>query len=168
MPYWNGVMNPFWDDAASGAVIGWRGSHGPAHLYRAILEGIALEQRLVTIGIEAARGPIEELVVMGGGSKSALWCQILADVLDKRIVRAGSSEATALGAGILAAAHVGMHPSISAAASAMTAADGASFTPSDEGRAFYAALYREVYSGLYEALRGRLSALWRLRTGANA
>ena len=41
LPYWNSAMNPYWDAGASGAVVGWRGSHGPAHLYRAILEGIA-------------------------------------------------------------------------------------------------------------------------------
>ena len=101
VPYWNAVMNPYWDDDATGIVVGWHGAHEPAHLYRAILEGIAFEQRLHTSGVEQASGQtIREFVVMGGGSKSALWRRILADTLGKRIVSAANPEATALGAGI--------------------------------------------------------------------
>jgi xylulokinase len=160
MPYWSGVMNPYWDAAAAGAVIGWRGSHGAAHLYRAILEGIALEERLHLAGVEAAVGPVEELVVMGGGSKSELWCQILADVLERPIVRAGSSEATALGAGILAAAACGLHASVEGAAAAMTTL-GRRFLPG-AASPFYVRLYDEVYHGLYLGLRARMQRLWRL------
>ena len=91
LPYWNGVMNPYWDDAAGGVVVGLRGHHTPAHLYRAVLEGIAMEQRLHTRGVEAATAPIAELVVMGGGSQSDLWCQVIADTLERPIVRAGDA-----------------------------------------------------------------------------
>lgn len=162
VPYWAGVMNPYWDSEASGITIGWRGNHGPAHLYRAILEGIALEQRLHTEGVEAVTAPIEELVVMGGGSKSDLWCQILADTMNKRIVRAGTSEATALGAGILAALGAGCFASAKEACEAMTST-GAGMSPA-EGRTFYDRLYREVYHGLYTDLQDRVQRLWRLRT----
>ncbi len=165
VPYWAGAMNPLWDDMASGVVVGWRGDHRPPHLYRAILEGIALEQRWHTEGVEAVTGPIEELVVMGGGSQSELWCQILADVLGKRIVRATSPEATALGAGVLAAARGGLHESLEASCAAMTGGGGVAFVPGDD-RAFYDRLYREVYLGLYGDLQDRMQRLWRLRTTA--
>jgi sugar (pentulose or hexulose) kinase len=56
VPYWNGVTNPYWDAGASGMVVGWTGSHGREHFYRAVLEGIAYEQRLGTEGVEAALG----------------------------------------------------------------------------------------------------------------
>jgi sugar (pentulose or hexulose) kinase len=161
VPYWNGVMNPYWDDRASGMMIGLRGDHGPVHFYRAAVEGIALEQRLHTEGVEAATAAIDELVVMGGGSKSDLWCQILADTMNKPIVRAGTTEATALGAGILAGAAAGMFSSIAEGTAAMTSV-GRRFEPG-EGSAFYDKLYREVYSGLYSAVREQLRALWRLR-----
>src|SRR5690606_13969359 len=78
VPYWNGVMNPLWDDRASGLVAGFRGEHDPAHLYRALIEGIALEQRWHLEGVEQATTQVNEVVVMGGGSKSDLWCQIFA------------------------------------------------------------------------------------------
>lgn len=162
VPYWNGVMNPYWDDEATGIMVGWRGSHGPAHVYRAIIEGISFEQRLHLEGVEAAAGDIAELVVMGGGSKSDLWCQILADTLNKPMVRAGSSEATALGAGVLASVTAGLHPDLATASRAMTTR-GVRFEPG-EGQAFYDRLYREVYRELFPALRPALQRLWRIRS----
>ena len=161
VPYWNGVMNPYWDDDASGITVGWHGGHGPAHLYRAAIEGIALEQHLHTSAVEAASGPITELVVMGGGSRSDLWCRVLADVTEKRITRARTSEATALGAGVLAAVAANLHPSLRQAVSAMTAT-AQSFEPGAH-RSFYKRLFSEVYRELYPALQKPLSALARLR-----
>jgi xylulokinase len=158
IPYWNGVMNPYWDDDASGLVMGWRDLHGPAHLYRAILEGIAFEQRLQTEAVEAAiGGQIEAFVVMGGGASSDLWCQIVADVTARPVRKAGSQEATSLGAAILAMCGTGMYPHLPAATHAMTTT-GASFEPGPH-RARYERLYSEVYQGLYEAVRSRMGTL---------
>ena len=56
VPYWNSVMNPYWDELASGIVIGWRGRHTPAHFYRAILEGIAFELRVQAEAVTGATG----------------------------------------------------------------------------------------------------------------
>jgi xylulokinase len=164
VPYWNGVMNPYWDDGAAGVTLGWRGHHGAPHFYRAVLEGIALEERLHTEGVERAAGPIRETIVTGGGSKSALWCQILADVLARRVTRSGTTEATALGAGILAAVGVGAHASFEAACAAMTRR-GEAFDPGAE-RTRYDGLYREVYQGLYPAIADRVARATRLRGGA--
>lgn len=161
VPYWNGVMNPYWDDDATGIVVGLHGGHGPEHFHRALLEGIAFEQHLHTTAVEAALGAaIDIVVVMGGGSKSALWCQLLADVLDKPVLRARSAEATSLGAGILAAVATGLHSDLAAATAAMTGT-GAGFSPGPaRGR------YRElgaVFATLYPALRASLTELSRLR-----
>ncbi len=160
LPYWSGVMNPHWDADASGLLLGLRGHHQAEHVFRALLEGIAFEQRLHTSGVEQAAGPIDELVVMGGGAKSALWCQILADVMNKPVVRSASPEATALGAGILAAVVAGLHPDIPAAAAAMSAR-GQRFVPGDNC-ARYEALYSEVYQHLFPSLRDHMKTLARL------
>ncbi len=56
LPYWTGAMTPYWDGHARGAFLGLTGLHGKAHMYRAILEGIALEQRFLTEGVEQATG----------------------------------------------------------------------------------------------------------------
>jgi sugar (pentulose or hexulose) kinase len=160
VPYWNSAMNPYWDAAASGIVVGWRGIHQAAHFYRAILEGIAFEQRLHTLGVESALGQeIERFVAVGGGAKSPLWCQIIADVTGKSVFRAATSEAAALGAAILAAAGVGLHPDVQTAARAMTGLDSRCFIPVPERRAFYERLYQDVYRSLFPSLQKYLGAL---------
>ncbi len=162
LPYWCGVMNPYWDDDATGLLLGLHGAHEAAHVYRALLEGIALEQRLCLDGMQTATGEaLEEIVLMGGGSKSDLWCQILADVLGLPLVRAETSEATALGAAMIAAVGSGFYASQDDAARAMTRS-GRRFLPG-RARAFYDELYREVYVGLFEDVQKRLLRLAELR-----
>jgi len=159
VPYWSGVMNPYWDPAASGIIAGWRGSHGKPHLYRAILEGIAFEQRLATSGVEAATGlPIERFIAMGGGSRSPLWCQIVADITGKPVTRSASPEATCLGAAILAATAAGLHSDVREAASAMVRL-GETFAPNQESQAIYDRLYEEVYRHLFPSLQAPLDRL---------
>lgn len=160
VPYWNGALNPYWDASAGGIVAGWRGIHRPHHLYRAILEGIAFEQRLHAEGVEAATGqPVAEYIVMGGGSRSSLWRQILADVTGKPIRGCAAPEASALGAGILAAAGAGLFPDVAAAAEAMAHLEPSAAHPEASRAARYARLYEEVYRPLYPALQGPLARL---------
>jgi len=162
VPYWNNVMNPYWDPTASGITIGWTGAHGREHFYRALLEGIAYEQRLVGDGMMSALGQrFSEYVVMGGGSRSDLWLQIIADVTGVPVVRSTTTEATCLGAAILAAAAVGWYSDIQAAADAMTST-AERFTPDPTTQAIYEPLYQEVYKPLFptlQALSNRLTVL---------
>jgi len=160
VPYWNSAMNPYWDAAASGIVVGWRGVHTRAHLYRAILEGIAFEQRLHTEGVEAALGqPVESYVAMGGGAQSERWLQIIADVTGKPVYRAVVTDAAALGAGILAATGVGLFTDVRAAAKAMTRIAPEPFVPDAGRHAFYSQLYAEVYRALFPAVQPYLQRL---------
>jgi len=160
VPYWNSAMNPYWDASASGIVAGWRGIHGRAHLYRAILEGIALELRLHLSGVEAALGRnVESLIAVGGGARSVLWRQIIADVTGRPVYHAEMTEATSLGAGILAAAATGLHPDIASAAQAMTSIASQPVLPEQKRQAFYNQLYEDVYRHLFLALRTYLSRL---------
>ena len=163
VPYWSNVMTPYWDPAATGITIGWTGAHGREHFYRAILEGIAFEQRLMGEGTMDNLGyRIDEYVTMGGGSRSALWCQIFADITGVDIVRSTSIEATCLGAGILAATAAGWYPDAMQAAQAMTGT-AERFTPNDKVKKIYDDLF-EVYRGVFPALQtsvDRLTALTR-------
>ena len=160
VPYWNSAMNPYWDASASGIVVGWRGVHGPGHLYRAILEGIAFEQRLHTSGVEQVLGkPLERFIVMGGGAHSDLWCQIIADITGKPVYRTLNLEAASLGAGMLAAAAVGLYPDIPQAVQGMADIQPRPFVPDEKRQAFYQHLYEDVYVHLFPALQPYLQRL---------
>jgi len=160
VPYWNGSMNPYWDGLASGVVVGWRGMHQPQHLYRAILEGIGFELHLQIQGVESALGsPVNRLIATGGGAQSDLWLQIIADITHKPIYRSHTSEAAALGAGILAAAAAGLYPDVRQAAQAMTHAEPYPFEPEHDRSSFYQQLYEEVYRQLFPSLRPYLDRL---------
>ncbi|PFG44890.1 xylulokinase [Georgenia soli] len=152
LPYWTGALTPYWDHHARGALIGLTGAHGKAHMYRALLEGLAFEQRLLTDGAERATGdPIRAVLTMGGGSRSGVWCQILADVMQRQVDVVREPESTCLGAGMLAAAAVGLHSSIPEAAAAMSGTRAA-YEPNSARASRYEELY-EVYREIYPALR---------------
>ncbi len=154
VPYWNSAMGPYWDASASGIVVGWRGVHQRPHLYRAILEGIAFEQNLNTRGVEQALGvKIKHYVATGGGTRSDLWRQIVADITGKTVLRAGNLEAAALGAGILAASAAGLFQDPRQAAQAMVQVEQHGCEPDERRHACYNRLYEEVYVHLYPALK---------------
>ena len=152
LPYWTGALTPYWDHNARGVLMGLTGVHGKSHVYRALLEGIAYEQRLLTSGAEQVLDkPITEMVALGGGSGSAVWCQILADVLRREVHVVREPESTCLGAGMLAAAAIGLHDSIQAAAEAMSGR-AMHFSPRQPEADRYDALY-DVYREIYPAMR---------------
>ena len=158
LPYLSGVLTPYWDSNARGVLFGLSPQHGKAHLYRAILEGLALEQRLSTTGAEAAMGTrTDRFRLMGGGTKSRLWCQIVADVLERPVEIAREAEATCLGAGMLAAAGAGLFPDIQTAADAMSRG-GQVYDPEPAQSARYSRLY-DVYKDIYPALRDQFARL---------
>src|SRR3954463_5413095 len=130
VPYLASAQTPYWDPAARGILFGLAGHHGRQHIFRAIMEGIAFEQRLAFEEMEPRLDqPIEVLLTTGGGSRSALWRQIVADVTGKTVVACREAETTSLGAGMHAAAAAGWHGSLLAAAEAMSGV-GARHAPS--------------------------------------
>jgi sugar (pentulose or hexulose) kinase len=157
------VLGPYWDPAASGIVVGWRGVHGLPHLYRAILEGMAFEQCLGMMGVEEALGrPVDRYIAIGGGARSDVWRQIIADVTGKPVFRAAITEAASLGAGILAAAAAECHADVRQAAREMTRILPQPAEPDPSRHDVYTRLFEEVYRPLFPALRiclDRLTAL---------
>ncbi|GAB4100463.1 xylulokinase [Sinomonas halotolerans] len=157
LPYWTGALTPYWDHNARGMLVGLTGVHGKAHVYRALLEGLAFEQRLLTTGAETALSePVAEVVALGGGSRSPVWCQIIADVMQRSVSVVREPESTCLGAGMLAAAAVGIHESIPSAAKAMSGT-GVSYEPGAAAAA-YERLY-DVYRDIYPANRAVFAKL---------
>lgn len=122
-PYFSGSMDPHWDASARGIILGLSASHSPAHIYRALLEGITLDQAMRTQDMEiASEQPIEHMIAIGGGANSRLWVQMLADACGKPVHVSTTVEASALGAGMIAAYGAGWYTSITDAANAMSGA----------------------------------------------
>ncbi|TFV59449.1 xylulose kinase [Mycobacterium sp. PS03-16] len=158
LPYWNSAQTPHWDTQASGLTVGWRGCHTRAHFYRSLLEGIAFELRLQLDGLEAARGErVDVLRAMGGGARSALWTQILADVFGRPLEVCASGEVSALGAAAIALTAIGEYATLPEAAAAVAQID-AVVEPRDPAVTEYAAL-RSIYERMYTETRSLLHAL---------
>ena len=119
-PYWSpGVKVP--GPEAKGAIIGFGDVHTRAHIYRAILEGLAYALREGKERTERrTRVKIEELRVAGGGSQSDVAMQITADVFGLPTGRPHVYEASGLGAAIDAAVGLGLHPDFETAVREMT------------------------------------------------
>lgn len=161
LPYWNGALTPYWDQNARGSIIGFTGIHENKHLYRSILEGIAFELRLCLESAAATlRHPLESLIAMGGGVRSELWCQILADNLKIPISISHSQESTSLGAAMLGFSALGIYSSPREAATAMSGT-GRTFIPIAENVIEYDRYY-EVYRGLYPALKSSFASMGEL------
>ncbi|HEX2754397.1 MAG TPA: FGGY-family carbohydrate kinase [Candidatus Limnocylindrales bacterium] len=151
-PTWTpGVRIP--GPEAKGAMIGFGDVHTRAHLYRAILEGLAYALRE---GGERAAGrakvPLRELRVSGGGAQSPAAIQLTADIFGLPTGVPHTYETSGLGAAIDAAVGLGLHPSIDAAVGAMTRLTR-TIEPDPERQRLYDQLYRRVYRKMYDRLK---------------
>lgn len=160
LPHWSpGLRDP--GPEARGALVGFGDVHGRAHVYRALIEGLALQLRAGREAIERrTRQPLARLVVSGGGARSDGVVQIAADVFGLAAERPRAADASALGAAMLAAVHLGWWPDAAAAAQAMAG-------PADRiaPRPDAVALYDRLYADVFRPLAGRLRPLnRRLRT----
>ncbi len=161
LPTWSpGVCTP--GPEARGAIVGFGPQHTRAHLYRAILEGLAYALREGRTGIERASGvPLTELRASGGGAQSDGALQLTADVFRLRVGRPHTHETSGLGAAINLAVGLGLHASTAEAVAAMTRVERW-FEPQAEAADRYDRLFAEVYRPLYGRVRPVLRALKRL------
>jgi xylulokinase len=138
-------------------------------MYRALLEGIALEQALVSGMIEEETGErIGAYLAIGGGAASDLWLRIVADASGKTVQRSRTIEASSLGAAACAAAGAGWFANPANAAAAMCGEITSTIEPEPRNVARYAELlrvYREIYPRLRESF-AQLARFGRQADGA--
>lgn len=157
-PYWSpGLKIP--GPEARGAIIGFSAGHTRAHVYRAILEGLAYALREGRERIERrSRIPITELRVCGGGSQSDGAMQLTADIFGLPASRPHLFEASGLGAAIDGAVGLLLHPDFETAVRAM-AHPGRTFEPDARTRDVYEGLYNRVYKKMYARLQPLYEAI---------
>ena len=164
-PYWSpGIRRP--GPEARGAIVGFHDGHGRAHVYRAMLEGLAYALREARERSDRRTGiPVTDLRVAGGGARSDVVVQLTADVFGMPVARAGVDEASGLGAAICASVGLGLHASFEDAVRAMTR-PGRAFEPDAATHARYEQLYRDVYLRMDPRLRPLYERLRRLTSQA--
>lgn len=157
LPYLTGERTPHPDPLARGGFIGLTVRHNLAHLTRAVLEGVAFGLRDSFELIKAAGlSGISQVRVTGGGARSRLWLQILADVLNVELVTMHSEEGAAQGAALLAATGTGAFTDVASACQQALQIAGHT-TPGPETQA-YERLY-PLYQDLYPALKSTFQGL---------
>ncbi|MEM7118715.1 MAG: xylulokinase [Chloroflexota bacterium] len=102
LPYLVGERTPHMNPEARGLFLGLTASHGRAELVRAVLEGVALACYDAVSVLQTVGAKPEKIVVAGGGSRSEVWCQIIADVFNLPIQQLAVADQSALGAILLA------------------------------------------------------------------
>jgi FGGY-family pentulose kinase len=155
LEHWQGNRTPWTDPWSRGVIRGLTLGHGPAHVYRAILEGVALGTEVILRKMQEEGVRIERIIACGGATQSPLWMQIHADVSGMPITIPEEQQAVTLGSAIAAAVAAGLHPELASAASAMVRVRTL-VEPDPKAHARYAQLvgqYTETYESLKEASR---------------
>ncbi|MBW4438906.1 MAG: carbohydrate kinase [Pleurocapsa minor GSE-CHR-MK-17-07R] len=153
LPYLNttGINSPFVDPNARGQFFGLSLEHTRADLIRAVYEGVALA---MTDCYRAMEQPVEEIILVGGGARSAFWAQMFADATGARITIPSGSEYGARGAALLAGVGAGRFASVEQAVGRMVR-PSATYEPNAAHHEAYQVLY-----GLYSELSRSARPNW--------
>jgi len=150
-PYLMGERTPHCDPNARGALVGLAANHGRGHIVRAMMEGVAFSLRDTFSIFSELRVPVDRVRLGGGGSRSALWRQIQADVYGYPVDTVTADEGAAFGAAILAAVGIGRWPTVDAACDALVRRAGVT-TPQPDAVSLMNERY-DAYRRIYPALR---------------
>lgn len=164
LPYGSpgGERAPFLDTNASASWMGMSVSTTPGQILRSVYEGVAfsLVECVEVLGLDG------DLVVSGGGFRSDLVCQILADATGQRVIRQDAPEAGARGAAVLALLSAGVETELKKAAAAL-ATDVSPFEPNPANKAVYDAAH-QVFINARAAIRPVWPQMRELRTSTGS
>jgi xylulokinase len=158
LPYLTGERTPHPDPLARAAFVGLTVRHGMAHCSRAVLEGVAFGLKdSFELMKSAGLAKIEQVRVSGGGARSPLWRQILADVFESELVTVNTTEGAAYGAALLAGVGAGHWPDVESACESVVKITGRT-VPSEPNITVYRKIY-PLYQELYPTLRSTFARM---------
>ncbi|MEO1663125.1 MAG: xylulokinase [Chloroflexota bacterium] len=150
LPYLLGERSPRWNPHARGAFIGLTIRHTRAHMFRAVLEGVTMNLRVILDAFRNQGTQIEAMRVIGGGAQGRVWNQIMADLYGMPVHRlAILEEATSMGAALVGGVGVGLYPSFSMIDTMNEIAS--TVQPNPVTQATYEQMY-PVFNRMYDAL----------------
>ncbi|HOX05232.1 MAG TPA: xylulokinase [Planctomycetota bacterium] len=157
LPYLTGERTPHPDPLARGAFVGLTLRHGKGHLTRAVLEGVAYGLADSLTLMRELKLSVREIRASGGGARSPLWRQILADVFRAPVATVNSTDGAAYGAALLAGVGTGAFKSVESAAAKAVKVTGR--TGVEKKTAAVYARYYPRYRALYPALKEEFAAV---------
>lgn len=153
----SGERGPFTDPAARAQFIGLTPEHERQHIARAVYEGLSFTVRDC---LEHLPEEISSIRASGGGTKSELWCQLLADCTGKPVSIPAVSNSSAMGAAMMLAIALDEYPSLDVAADQMLSVKQR-YRPQSDPNQQYERLYQ-----LFVELRKDFSSVWKRRMQA--
>lgn len=164
LPYLLGERSPHWNHDARGAFVGLGISTNKADMVRAVLEGVGYNLKIILDCMEAF-APVDEIVMIGGGTNGKLWLQILSDIWQKPLmIPEFLEEATSLGAAICGGVGVGAFPDFSVADQFIRRKD--TIKPNQNNSTVYQRMYA-VFCKTYEQLKPVYKELADITAGRN-
>ncbi|NLF20284.1 MAG: xylulokinase [Clostridiaceae bacterium] len=160
LPYLMGERSPYLDPNARGVFFGLSAIHTKADLIRSVLEGVAFSQRQCVDVFRDNQADIDDMIITGGGGRSSLWRQMLADLYNTPVRTLQTDQGGALGAAILAGVGSGLFASIEEACEKLihyNPAQAADTAAHDQYEPYFE-LYKDLYTQLSPAF-DRLAAL---------
>ena len=161
LPYLSGELQPINDGNARALFFGLGFSTRQEDLVRAVFEGTAFAVRHNLELISQVGEPVEEIRAVGGPTRSALWCQIIADVTGYPLSVLADNAGAPLGNALLAARGIGLIDDVADAAQ-RAAVISQMFTPNNSNHDHYTQLYK-IYASLYPQLKASFGALAALK-----
>lgn len=157
LPYLYGERTPHADANARGVYFGISGKHNRGHFIRSTMEGVAygLNDSLQLIKDQGVA--IDEIRAIGGGAKSAVWQQIMADIFGYEISLLNVEEGPAFGAALIAGVGVGLYDSFEEVGESIIRVDR-TIAPIAENVKKYQEYY-SIYRDLYKSLKGDFANL---------
>ena len=150
LPYLMGERTPHLNPDCRGVFFGLSAMHTTAHLYRAVLEGVAFSLNDAYELVSRTGAPITDMAVCGGGAKSPLWRQMISDVYGIPLTDMSKGGGASLGAAILGGVAGGAYPDVQTACTRVI--KGGNITAPDKDRheayAKFFSLYRDLYASL--------------------
>ncbi len=150
LPYLLGERSPRWNPHARGAFIGLTIRHTRAHMYRAVLEGVTMNLRVILDAFRAQGTDIRSMRLIGGGASGAIWNQIMADIYGMPVQRlAILEEATSMGAALVGGVGAGLYDSFDMIHQMNAVAS--TVMPAPAAQAAYERM-QPIFNRLYDAL----------------
>jgi gluconokinase len=155
LPFFTGERAPYWNSELRGMFFGLSLNHGRSHMIRAVMEGICYSLNSVMEALKDFH-EVKDIRVSGSFTKSTLWLQILADILNEKLILPDNSEGAAFGAAVLGFISTGKMTSIRDTKNLVQAKKV--YSPNEENRATYEELF-DIFKRLYSNLQHEFSEI---------